>query len=158
MYISELIERFKISREHQIKAIFSTLFIAENKLQTIFDKEDPNITLKQFMLLTMIKQSKEPLTLTQLGKLLGCSRQNIKKLAVHLEQKGFVKIEQNTNNSRAASIKPTQKLFQYFDKVKTSHQQKLNYLFKDYTDEEIQQLFDLLMRLYPSIEELEHFN
>ena len=101
MQISDLIRRFKGTRERQEKAVFSTLCIAENRLQTIFDKSSSGITLKQFMLLTMVRQSEERLTFTQLGDLLGCSRQNIKKLAAVLEQKGFVTIIQNENDKRA---------------------------------------------------------
>ena len=90
--------------------MFSTLCIAENRLQTIFDKSSSGITLKQFMLLTMVRQSEERLTFTQLGDLLGCSRQNIKKLAAVLEQKGFVTIIQNENDKRASFLLPTERL------------------------------------------------
>ena len=48
MQISDLIRRFKGTRERQEKAVFSTLCIAENRLQTIFDKSSSGITLKQF--------------------------------------------------------------------------------------------------------------
>ena len=77
----DLTAKFSSSTENQRKAIFSTLFIAGNKLQTLFDNRIPEVSLKQFMLLSIVRQSKEQLTFTQLGNLLGCSRQNIKKLA-----------------------------------------------------------------------------
>lgn len=61
------------------------LFILTNKLQTLFDSRIPDVTLKQFMLLSLLHQADEPQTLTQLGDLLGCSRQNVKKLAQGLQ-------------------------------------------------------------------------
>lgn len=64
MQILDLIRRFKGTRERQEKAVFSTLCIAENRLQTIFDRSSSGITLKQFMLLTMVRQSEERLTFT----------------------------------------------------------------------------------------------
>lgn len=152
MQITDLIEQFSISREKQSKAIFSTLFIAQNKLQTIFDNEDENITLKQFMLLTMVRRSPEPLTFTQLGGLLGCSRQNIKKIASVLELKGFVEIKKSPSDSRACAISATDKLELYFDEAAEHHQKMLGVLFQQYTDEELKQLFDLLMRLYSGID------
>lgn len=79
MNIEDLIENYSDSAQKQSRAIFSSIFIIGNKLQTIFDNNIPEISLKQFMLLSMIRQSEIPLTLTQLGNLLGCSRQNIKK-------------------------------------------------------------------------------
>ena len=72
MDLNDLLTRFSNTTENQCKAIFSTLFIAGNKLQTIFDKNIPQVSLKQFMLLSIIRQSKEPFTFTQLGNLLGC--------------------------------------------------------------------------------------
>ena len=70
MEISDLTKRFSDSYENQCKAIFASVFIVGNRLQTIFDNNIPEISLKQFMLLIMIRQSEEPLTFTRLGKLL----------------------------------------------------------------------------------------
>ena len=155
MQISDLIRRFKGTRERQEKAVFSTRCIAENRLQTIFDRSSSGITLKQFMLLTMVRQSEERLTFTQLGDLLGCSRQNIKKLAAVLEQKGFVTIIQNENDKRASFLLPTERLGEYFKQTAALHGQKLACLFQGYTDQEMEQLFTLLMKLYDGIDGLE---
>ena len=95
MHLDDLTRKFSGTREDQGKAIFSTLFIAGNRLQTLFDSHIPELSLKQFMLLSMVRQSEEPLTFTQLGSLLGCSRQNIKKLADVLEKKGFIALRQS---------------------------------------------------------------
>lgn len=156
MEINDLITRFSDSKENQSKAIFSTLFIAGNRLQTLFDHNIPEISLKQFMLLTMIRQSEEQLTFTHLGKLLGCSRQNIKKLAYALETKGFVIIQQNEKDVRASCICPTEKLETYFETVFASYQKELNYLFEVYTPDEIEQLFQLMMKLYAGIDNMEN--
>ena len=90
MHLDDLTRKFSGTREDQGKAIFSTLFIAGNRLQTLFDSHIQELSLKQFMLLSIVRQSQEPLTFTQSGNLLGCSRQNIKKLADVLEKKGFI--------------------------------------------------------------------
>lgn len=155
MELRDLIVKFGKSRETQVKAIFSTLFIAGNRLQTLFDNDSPQVSLKQFMLLTMVRQSKEQLTFTELGKLLGCSRQNIKKLAYALEKKGFVFIEQNENDARALCLRPAQRLHDFFEEMALEHQQKLRYIFELYSDEEIEQLFSLLSRLYEGIDHAE---
>lgn len=155
MDIERLIEKFSSTTENQRKAIFSTLFITENKLQTLFDNHIPEISLKQFMLLSIIRQSEEALTFTQLGGLLGCSRQNIKKIADILEKKGFIAIRQSTHDSRAMSICLEEKADNYFENDFCVHQKELGYLFEVYTDEEIEVLFTLLSKLYAGIENLE---
>lgn len=155
MNIDDLITRFSGTTENQRKAVFSTLFIAGNKLQTLFDNHIPEVSLKQFMLLSIVRQSKEQLTFTQLGDLLGCSRQNIKKLADALMKKGFVTIQQSPHDVRALCICPTEKVNDYFQNDFLEYQEELKYLFEVYTDEEVEMLFLLLSRLYAGIENLE---
>lgn len=155
MELNDLIIRFSDTTENEKKAIFSTLFIAVNKLQTLFDNHIPEISLKQFMLLSIVRQSNEQLTFTQLGNMLGCSRQNIKKLADVLMKKGFVDIRQSPCDSRAMCICPTEKVTDYFQNEFLQYQEELKYLFEVYTDEEIETLFTLLSKLYAGIENLE---
>ena len=156
MSINDLIEKFNCSREYQSKGIFSSLFIIENQLKTSFDKCDSFITLKQFMLLVMVEESNEPLTFTKLGTLLGCSRQNIKKLATSLEKNGFVQIQKSKKDIRAAVVIPTEKFYNYAGKIHASHLRKLNILFRGYTDEELSIFYKLLMKLYEGTENLEN--
>lgn len=155
MKLDDLVTRFSRTKENQRKAIFSTLFIAGNKLQTLFDHYIPEVSLKQFMLLSIVRQSKEKLTFTQLGGILGCSRQNIKKLADVLMKKGFITIQQSPHDTRAMCICPTEKVENYFQSDFAIYQDELNYLFEVYTDKEIETLFILLSKLYSGIDNLE---
>lgn len=155
MELDDLITRFSNTTENQSKAIFSTLFIAGNKLQTLFDNHIPEVSLKQFMLLSIVRQSKESLTFTQLGNLLGCSRQNIKKLADVLMKKGFITIQQSPDDTRAMCICPTEKVNDFFQDYFSKYQEELKYLFEVYTEKEIETLFILLSKLYTGIENLE---
>ncbi|GFI11375.1 hypothetical protein IMSAGC007_03850 [Lachnospiraceae bacterium] len=155
MNLDDLTAKFSSSTENQRKAIFSTLFIAGNKLQTLFDNYIPEVSLKQFMLLSIVRQSKEPLTFTQLGNLLGCSRQNIKKLANVLMKKGFITIQQSPHDTRAMCICPTEKADAFYVNDFAEYQEDLNYLFEVYTDKEVETLFILLSQLYAGIENLE---
>lgn len=154
MEISDFIERFSDTTENRSKAIFNTIFIVGNRLQTIFDQHIPEITLKQFMLLSMVKNTPKPLTFTKIGELLGCSRQNIKKLAKILAQKGFIVIDKNPEDRRKACIFPTAKTDRYFKETFSVYQKELKYLFEVYTEDEIQVLFTLMMKLYDGTEHL----
>ncbi len=155
MDIDELTQKYASSTENQRKAVFSTLFIAGNKLQTLFDNHIPKVSLKQFMLLSIVRQSKEQLTFTQLGTILGCSRQNIKKLADVLMKKGFITIQQSPHDIRAMCICPTEKVNDFYANDFSEYQEELKYLFEVYTDKEIETLFILLSKLYAGIENLE---
>ena len=155
MELKDLIKNSSYSRKSQQGAIFNSLFILGNKLQTIFDNHIAELSLKQYMLLSLMAQSKEKLTFTQSGNLLGCSRQNIKKLANVLEKKGFVRIEQNPNDPRACCLCLTAKAEKYLSEDFRKHRDELNDLFKDYSDQELNAFFVLLMRLYSGTENLE---
>lgn len=155
MNLDDLSAKFSSTAENQRKAIFSTLFIAGNRLQTLFDNHIPEMSLKQFMLLSLARQSEESLTFTQLGNLLGCSRQNVKKLADVLRKKGFVTIRQSPHDSRAMCVCPTEKAEDYFRNDFSPYEEELGCLFGDYTDEELEALFRLLTRLYSGIDNLE---
>ena len=155
MKINDLITRFSTTTQDREKAVFSTIFIAGNKLQTLFDKHIPKLSLKQFMLLSIVRQSETPLTFTQSGSILGCSRQNIKKLAEALEKKGFITLAQSPCDTRAMCIRPTKKAEEYFHNDFARYQEELKYLFEVYTDEEIETLFLLLSKLYAGIDNLE---
>ncbi len=155
MQHKDLLTRFSSTTENQQKAIFNTLFIAGNKLQTLFDQRIPSLTLKQFMLLAIARQAPEPLTFTQLGELLGCSRQNIKKLAEILQEKGFVRLEQSPHDTRAMCLRPTPRADTFFQTDFAQYRRDLCYLFEVYTPEEIETLFTLMSKLYAGIENLE---
>lgn len=155
MKVHDLINKFSGSTEDQHKAIFGTLFIAGNKLQTLFDNNIPEVSLKQFMLLSVVYESKEMLTFTELGNLLGCSRQNIRQLADVLVKKGFVTLEQSPHDARAMRICPTKKVKDFYEHDFLEYEEQLKYLFEVYTDEEIETLFILMAKLYGGIENLE---
>lgn len=155
MEYDDLIRRFSHSTEQRQKAIFSTLFIVGNRLQTIFDSRIPEVSLKQFMLLSIVRQAEGPMSLTQLGRFLGCSRQNVKKLAAALEKKGFVTLRQSPRDARVFCVSPAPRAERFFQQEFAQYQAELGYLFEVYTPEEIQTLFALLTRLYAGIEHLE---
>lgn len=156
MNIESLTEQFKTGRDKQQRAIFASLFILGNRLQTSFDKVDPLITIKQFMVMIMIKQAPERvLDLTSCGELLGCSRQNIKKLAVALEKQELITISRNHKDKRRTDLLLTTKGEDYFQSVAQLHEKALNAIFEEYSDEELELFFQIFMKLYAGAEKLE---
>ncbi|MEW9095449.1 MAG: MarR family transcriptional regulator [Clostridiaceae bacterium] len=152
MQINNMISSYSGEREKEVRGIFASIFILQNRLQTVFDRADPHITLKQFMLLVMIRHSPEKQTFTYFGELLGSSRQNIKKLALSLEKKGFVIIQPSPTDKRSMTITMTKEAEEYFEKISTLHNLKLENLFNHYSDEEIHLFYSLITRLYNGLD------
>lgn len=154
MDIEKISKKYNDSRINQAKGIFAQLNIVQNLLQTHFDNAHPEITLKQFMLMMMVKQSVEfeqELTLTEYGKLLGCSRQNIKKLAIQLENKKLVTIKKSKSDPRALVIQSRKELQKYFKDVDQENIDALLLLFSVYSDSELSTFYRLLEKLHKGI-------
>ncbi|WP_455543191.1 MarR family winged helix-turn-helix transcriptional regulator [Intestinibacter sp.] len=151
-------EMFSRDRELMEKMIFASIFIHQNKMQTACDKLDPEITMKQWLLLAVVSSFDEPMSLSQIGEIMGCSRQNVKKLSVSLEKKGYVKSVQNESDSRSTCILIDDKMQEYINRVGDMQENVLKILFEDFSDQEIKQYFNLVTKLYSGIEKVENYS
>ena len=155
MKMDELFERYHCDTQHRKQAIFSSIFVLQNRMQTAGEKIQTQITMKQWLLLTMAACSPEPRTLTNVGNLMGCSRQNVKKLASALEKEGFVSLLPGGKNS--VRIELTAKAEEYAQEMSKRNSQFLDLLFADLSEEEIEQLFRLYAKLFAGMERVERY-
>jgi len=155
MNMDALPKEFERNIETQKQAIFTSIFVIQNRLQTVCDDLDTEITIKQWLLLAITTSFSSPPTLTALGKLMGCSRQNAKKLAAALEDKGFLRIQQSEAKASAASVVLEAKAQEYGESAKELHRDVLELLFQDFGDEELARFFGGIKKLYTGIERIE---
>lgn len=135
----------KMELNHQAKKrlIFSEIFILQNKIQTQFDKLLGEISSKQFIILMITSSFQYPPSLTEVAKHAGCSRQNIKKIATVLENKGFVKLIQE-DGTRAIRIHKQQKFYDFYDEFMKTSEIGLERLFAGMNEKQIESLFETL--------------
>lgn len=155
MKMDEIFEEYDCDTEHRVQAIFSSIFVLQNRMQTAGEKLQTQISMKQWLLLAMTACCPEPHTLTNVGDLMGCSRQNVKKLTLALEKKGFVRLSSGGNNS--VCIELTDKVNEYISEISERHLQSLKLLFADFNEDEIEQLFRLYAKLYAGMERVEKY-
>lgn len=155
MKLDMIFKEYECDTEHRMQAIFSSVFVLQNRMQTAGEKLQTQISMKQWLLLAMAACCPEPRTLTDVGKLMGCSRQNIKKLALALEKKGFVHLVSGGNNS--VCIELTDKVGQYAEEMGERHLQSLKLLFSDFSEDEIKLLFQLYTKLFAGMERVEKY-
>lgn len=155
MKMNELFEKYNCDTQHRVQAIFSSIFILQNRMQTAGEKLQTEISMKQWLLLAMTDCCSEERTLTNVGNLMGCSRQNVKKLVQTLEKKGFVRLLSGRNNS--VIIELTDKVKEYAEEIGERHFETLKLLFADFSENEIEQLFMLYAKLYDGIERVEKY-
>lgn len=139
------------------KYIFGSLFLLANKLQVTGDQYmgRDGMTTKQWFLTAMISQfGDNPPTLSEVADLMGSSRQNVKQLALKLEEKDFLRIEQDEHDARALRLKLTEKSQEFWDKREDKDSQFISDLFEDFNQEEIDVLYNGFNKLFEKIEKI----
>lgn len=142
-------------REGRLKALFTNLFIQQNRIQTAFEKIEPDISLKQWMLLGITESCPEPKTLTRVGQLMGCSRQNVKQLADSLAKKGYLSIAKG--GSRSVCLELTEDGKHRYEEIYGTRKEFLEQLYCIFNDKEIEKLYSLQSRIFDGIEFAEKY-
>jgi DNA-binding MarR family transcriptional regulator len=140
-----------ISEEYKI---YGELFSLSNKIQTIGDKEFPNITMKQHFLMIALGLFQNPPTLKELSMVVGSSYQNVKRMAANLQKEGYLEIRQDCNDKRKLLIVSTGKI----DMVENSNHEKtiffMTQLYKSISREDLVTTLNTLMKMNQNIEAL----
>lgn len=142
------------------KFIFGSFFLMANKLQVIGDQYlgRDGMTVKQWFLTVMISQFRDtPPTLTEVAELMGSSRQNVKQLALKLEEKGFLNIEKDEKDSRALRLKLTEKSRKFWEMREEKDNQFITELFKDLSEKEINVICNGFNKLFDKIQKMSNY-
>lgn len=153
--MNDLLETFGGNPRAECRAIFASLFVLQNRLQSAGEKIEEELTMKQWLLLAITSICPPPRTFTNIGAIMGCSRQNVKKLAAALESRGYLTIEDGAGNSVQLSL--TDKAEQYGQTMQIRHATTLQLLFEDFDEQQIDDLFASIMKLYRGVERVEAY-
>ncbi|MBP0956238.1 MAG: winged helix DNA-binding protein [Oscillospiraceae bacterium] len=125
------------------KLLFSGVFVQENRLHAIMDRYLKEMTCKQWLVMVVADAYDVPPDLSTLAKMLGCTRQNIKKLAVSLEKAGYVVLEPSKKDGRSLCVWITEKGKKIIENSKKMEEKVHRSLFRDFTEREIEEYFCL---------------
>lgn len=140
------------------KYIFGSIFLIANRLQVLGDKYlgVDGITTKQWFLNVMISQfGDNPPTLSEVAELMGNSRQNVKQLALKLEEKGFLNIRKDDEDARALRLKLTDKGREFWAKRRKQDTEYVAEIFKDLSEEEILNMFKGFEKIIKKVEKMD---
>ncbi|MCC5437462.1 MarR family winged helix-turn-helix transcriptional regulator [Clostridium botulinum] len=136
--------------------IFGAIFYLSTKIQNLGDKIFTEITTKQwFLLISIVRSGVKNPTLTQVAKILGYSRQNVKKLSIHLEDVGLLRLKRDETDSRIVRIILTKKCLEYFESRQEKEEEFIENLYKGITDEELSKVSNIIKKLEKNISYLE---
>ncbi|MGN0651348.1 MAG: MarR family winged helix-turn-helix transcriptional regulator [Oscillospiraceae bacterium] len=125
------------------KLLFSGVFVQENRLHAIMDRYLKEITCKQWLVMVVADAFDASPDLSTVAKTLGCTRQNIKKLAVSLEKAGYVALNPSEKDGRSLCVQITDKGKKIIENSKNLEEKVHRSLFRDFTDSEIEEYFRL---------------
>jgi len=151
--MKELYDQFNKNPVSQMQAIFASIFVLQNRIQTAYEKDQDELTMKQWLMLAMVMVCPQPHTLTNIGSYMGCSRQNTKQLAMALSKKGYVRLVLGAQNS--VNVELTKKVVEYEKKMGQKTEKALHLLFSDFNEEEISEFYNLYKKLHTGVERLE---
>lgn len=136
--------------------LFAGVFIQENRLHAVYDRYN-EMSCKQWLLMAVCNAFDEPPDLSALAEAMGCSRQNVKKLALNLEKDGYVTLEKSQKDGRSLLVKKTEKGLA-FSKNNTELGEKVHdAFFQEFTEEEIAEYYRLSTKMMHGIDHLEKF-
>lgn len=136
--------------------VFGAIFFLANRIQNAGDKVFNEITTKQwFLLISIIRSGVKNPTLTEISKIIGYSRQNVKKLSVHLEKAGLVELQKDINDSRVLRISLTDKCYHYFESRQEKEEEFFGSLYDGIMEEELDNMFLTMKKLEKNILDLD---
>ncbi len=142
-----------MNRTESEEYIIGCVSLLSNKITQFGDSILPDITFKQWFLLIMIsKMELREKSINSIAEVVGTTRQNVKKMLVPLENKGYVRIEKSASDARALKVELTEKAYQYFTENDASTARETNRLFSTFSTEEIDGLACNLKKLLCSFE------
>lgn len=134
-----------------MQQIYGLIFSLSNKLQIIGDErlEKSNLTTKQFMMIVaLLHIENEEVTVNNIAKKLGTSKQNTAILVKSLEKKGFLKSQTSLTDKRALNIELTELGKEETAVVSERFAYFLLDIFSKFELEELQILKKLISKLY----------
>lgn len=129
------------------------VFLLSNKLNQIGDSILPDITFKQFMLLILIsKMEDKEKSIHEIAKAFGTTRQNVKKMIVSLETKGYCIVEKSERDARALKVELTEKAYREMSDNHKATIYETDRLFASLSDDEINGIISSLIKFMDCLE------
>ncbi|MNJ27860.1 transcriptional repressor MprA [compost metagenome] len=137
--------------------IFGGILTLANRLQALGDKLDENMTLKQWLFIAVISKLEQPApTISEVAKVTGHSRQNVKKMAALLEKQGFVALTKDERDARIVRIHLTPKCIAYFQNRSGKEERFMSSLFNAFDHKLTDGLYEGMMKLADNVNRMEN--
>lgn len=132
--------------------VYGMLFAVSNRIQTFGDEQFEDITMKQhFMMIVLELFGEKSPTLKELADAVGCSYQNIKRMATNLEKNKYVTIVEDDKDKRKRHIIMTDKFHRMGENNIKMTQTFIEGLYSGISDEELSCVVTVLKKMEKNI-------
>jgi len=139
--------------------IFGLLLIISNKMNTLLEREfkEFDVTTKQWFLAETINSLFDsPPTLKEVATAMGSSYQNVKQVAIKLQEKGLMTLEKDKKDARVTRLKMTEQSYDFWKQTEPKGAIFRERMFKEMDSNDIARTRRLLEKLLSNLAEIEN--
>lgn len=139
--------------------IFALLLIISNKMNTLLERElkEFDVTTMQWFLSETIHSLFDyPPTMKEVAGKMGSSHQNIKQVALKLQQKGLLKLEKDKKDARVTRLRLTEQSRDVWGKTDLKGKIFRENMFKEMNKKDIATTKALLEKMLLNLTEIEN--
>jgi DNA-binding MarR family transcriptional regulator len=139
--------------------IFALILTISNRMDTLLGREfkEFDVTTKQWFLIATIESLFDnPPTIKSVASEMGSSHQNVKQIAIKLQQKGLLKLEKDKKDARVTRLKMTEQSHEFWSNLHTSGTLFMQNMFKDIDHENLTIARKMLQQILINLVEMEN--
>lgn len=141
--------------------IFGSIPVVANRLDTAMDRAllKYGVTAKQWLLSIMLfSLFRQPPTIKEAARQMGSSHQNVKQVALKLQQKGLVKLEKDKRDARATRMRLTEKSETFWAQTNAEGEAFMAALYSGIDPESLRATRQVLEKLLENLEAIEQLS
>lgn len=138
--------------------IFGLLLIISNKMDTLLERElkEFDVTTKQWFLSETVNSLFDyPPTLKEVGNMMGSSHQNVKQVALKLQEKELMTLEKDRKDARITRLTLTEKSIDFWKKTNQKGDIFRNQMFSEIDNDILSQTRTMLEKVMSNLEKIE---
>jgi DNA-binding MarR family transcriptional regulator len=141
--------------------ILGALLVIANKLDTILERElkEFEITSKQWFLSIIISSLFEkPPTIKEVAREMGSSHQNIKQVALKLQEKGLLSLEKDKRDARVTRLKMNENSDAFWERTQPKGAMFIEEFLKDIKKEDLTVTRSVIQKMMQNLTRMEEKN
>lgn len=131
--------------------MYGSLSVLDNRIAALQSEEFKDLTMKQHFLLVSIGTFDDNPTLSDVSLLIGCSYQNVRKMAEQLQAKGYLTICKDEEDKRKLRLVPAEKLMNLTQDKQEVTQQFMDRMYRDISEDDLMTALSVILKMTENI-------